>query len=124
MRWLLATPSVSGIFNVGTGKARSFRDMIVAMFAAHGRTPNIEYIDMPQQIRGHISISRKRRRAICAGRLQFRLHVARRWRWRTYVPAILDRRSLPVNRRKHVRFEKSLSETRARRSVHRRSDAR
>jgi ADP-L-glycero-D-manno-heptose 6-epimerase len=27
MMWLLATPSVSGIFNVGTGKARSFRDL-------------------------------------------------------------------------------------------------
>jgi ADP-L-glycero-D-manno-heptose 6-epimerase len=51
MRWLLATPAVSGIFNVGTGKARSFREMIVAMFAAMGRKPNIEYIDMPEQIR-------------------------------------------------------------------------
>ncbi len=52
MRWLLATPSVSGIFNVGTGKARSFKDMIVAMFAAMGRKPNIDYIDMPESIRG------------------------------------------------------------------------
>ncbi|MES1155116.1 MAG: NAD-dependent epimerase/dehydratase family protein, partial [Pseudorhodoplanes sp.] len=51
MRWLLATPSVSGIFNVGTGKARSFKDMIVAMFAAMGRKPNIEYVDMPVSIR-------------------------------------------------------------------------
>ena len=31
------SPSVSGIFNVGTGKARSFRDLIGAMFAALGR---------------------------------------------------------------------------------------
>ena len=51
-RWLLETPSVSGIFNVGTGKARSFRDMIAAMFKALGRAPNIEYIDMPAAIRG------------------------------------------------------------------------
>jgi ADP-L-glycero-D-manno-heptose 6-epimerase len=51
IRWLLATPSVSGIFNVGTGKARSFRDMMVAMFAAMGREPNIEYVDMPLAIR-------------------------------------------------------------------------
>ena len=50
--WLLATPSVNGIFNVGTGQARSFRDMIVAMFAALGRAPNIEYVDMPDNIRG------------------------------------------------------------------------
>src|SRR6202521_4214919 len=51
VKWLLETPSVCGIFNVGTGAARSFRDMIVAMFAALGRAPNIEYVDMPQQIR-------------------------------------------------------------------------
>jgi ADP-L-glycero-D-manno-heptose 6-epimerase len=51
VRWLMDAPKVSGIFNVGTGKARSFRDMIVAMFAALGRAPNIEYIDMPDTIR-------------------------------------------------------------------------
>jgi len=50
-RWLLESPSVSGLFNVGTGEARSFRDMIVAMFRALGREPNIEYIEMPQVIR-------------------------------------------------------------------------
>jgi ADP-L-glycero-D-manno-heptose 6-epimerase len=52
MMWLLATPSVSGIFNVGTGKARSFRDLILAAYAALGIGPNIEYVDMPEQIRG------------------------------------------------------------------------
>lgn len=51
VRWLLERPSVSGIFNVGTGAARSFRDLIVAMFHALGRPPNIEYIDMPPAIR-------------------------------------------------------------------------
>jgi ADP-L-glycero-D-manno-heptose 6-epimerase len=51
VRWLLATPAVSGIFNVGTGKARSFRDLMTAMFAALGREPAIEYIDMPDTIR-------------------------------------------------------------------------
>ncbi|MGZ3283690.1 MAG: ADP-glyceromanno-heptose 6-epimerase [Xanthobacteraceae bacterium] len=51
MRWLLDTPAVSGIFNVGTGKARSFRDLIAAMFRALGHAPNIEYIDMPPTIR-------------------------------------------------------------------------
>ncbi|MBW5435790.1 ADP-glyceromanno-heptose 6-epimerase [Bradyrhizobium canariense] len=50
--WLLATPSVSGIFNVGTGKARSFKDLMLAAYAALGASPNIEYIDMPEQIRG------------------------------------------------------------------------
>jgi ADP-L-glycero-D-manno-heptose 6-epimerase len=51
VRWLLETPAVSGIFNVGTGKARSFRDLMTAMFAALGRKPAIEYIDMPASIR-------------------------------------------------------------------------
>jgi ADP-L-glycero-D-manno-heptose 6-epimerase len=52
LRWLMDTTSVNGIFNVGTGKAESFRDMIGAMFKALGRPPNIEYIDMPDAIRG------------------------------------------------------------------------
>ena len=52
MMWLLATPSVSGLFNVGTGKARSFRDLMLAAYAALGANPNIEYIEMPESIRG------------------------------------------------------------------------
>ncbi len=52
VRWLLDTPSISGIFNVGTGEARSFRDLMLALFAALGQEPKIEYIDMPEQIRG------------------------------------------------------------------------
>jgi ADP-L-glycero-D-manno-heptose 6-epimerase len=51
LRWLLDRPAVSGIFNVGTGRARSFRDLVEAMFGALGSTPNIEYIDMPSAIR-------------------------------------------------------------------------
>ena len=52
VRWLMETPSVSGIFNVGTGKARSFRDLISSLFRALGLEPKIEYIDMPENIRG------------------------------------------------------------------------
>lgn len=52
MMWLFASPSVSGIFNVGTSHARSFRDLILAAYAALGTPPQIEYIDMPEQIRG------------------------------------------------------------------------
>jgi ADP-L-glycero-D-manno-heptose 6-epimerase len=51
VRWLVETPAVSGIFNVGTGAARSFRDLMTAMFAALGRPPAIDYIDMPVSIR-------------------------------------------------------------------------
>jgi ADP-L-glycero-D-manno-heptose 6-epimerase len=49
--WLLATPGVSGIFNVGTGKARSFKDLMLAAYAALGEPPNIRYVDMPLSIR-------------------------------------------------------------------------
>jgi ADP-L-glycero-D-manno-heptose 6-epimerase len=49
--WLLATPSVSGIFNVGTGKARSFKDLMLSAYAALGNAPNIRYVDMPASIR-------------------------------------------------------------------------
>jgi ADP-L-glycero-D-manno-heptose 6-epimerase len=52
MMWLLASPNVSGIFNVGTGTARSFKDLMLAAYAALGTRPNIDYIDMPEQIRG------------------------------------------------------------------------
>jgi len=51
VRWLVETPAVSGIFNVGTGVARSFRDLMQTMFTALGRPPAIEYIDMPASIR-------------------------------------------------------------------------
>ena len=52
MLWLLGTNSANGIFNVGTGRARSFRDLIVAGYSALNLRPNIEYVDMPEAIRG------------------------------------------------------------------------
>jgi ADP-L-glycero-D-manno-heptose 6-epimerase len=51
MLWFLKMPHSHGIYNVGTGQAGSFREMITAMFEALGRPPNIEYIDMPLSIR-------------------------------------------------------------------------
>jgi ADP-L-glycero-D-manno-heptose 6-epimerase len=50
--WLLATPKVCGLFNVGTGRARSFKDLISSAYAALGMKSNIQYIDMPEAIRG------------------------------------------------------------------------
>jgi ADP-L-glycero-D-manno-heptose 6-epimerase len=41
----------SGIYNLGTGKARSFKDLVHATFAGLDLTPNIQYIDMPEDIR-------------------------------------------------------------------------
>ena len=48
---MLETPGQNGIFNVGTGKARSFKDLIGAIYAALGRAPQIEYVAMPEEIR-------------------------------------------------------------------------
>jgi ADP-L-glycero-D-manno-heptose 6-epimerase len=45
--WLLENPSVCGLFNVGTGIARSWLDLATAMFAACGRERAVEFIDMP-----------------------------------------------------------------------------
>ncbi len=49
--WLLQHPTANGIFNLGTGKARSWNDLIGAVFAALGLKPNIEYIEMPDGLR-------------------------------------------------------------------------
>lgn len=49
--WLLDHPSINGIFNVGTGEARSFADVIRALFGALGRPPRIAYRDMPETLR-------------------------------------------------------------------------
>ena len=41
----------NGIYNIGTGKARSFNDLVKATFNALEMQPEIKYIDMPQDIR-------------------------------------------------------------------------
>ena len=41
----------SGLYNVGTGKARTFEDLGKATFKAMGMEPNIVYIDMPEDLR-------------------------------------------------------------------------
>lgn len=51
VEWLLQAPQVSGIFNAGSGQARSFADLARATFAAAGKAPAIEYVDMPEVIR-------------------------------------------------------------------------
>lgn len=51
--WLLATPSVSGLFNLGTGVARSYRELAHAVCDAAGVERRIELIDMPGRLAGH-----------------------------------------------------------------------
>jgi len=49
--WLLLNPQVNGLFNCGTGQARSFLDLANAVFAAMKVEPAIDYIPIPEQIR-------------------------------------------------------------------------
>lgn len=49
--WLLEHPEVSGVYNLGTGQARSFRDLASAVYRALGREPQIEYVPTPEELR-------------------------------------------------------------------------
>ena len=51
MWWLFNNKNINGIFNLGTGKARTWNDLIKAVFAAMGRKTNIQYIEMPESLR-------------------------------------------------------------------------
>ena len=44
--------NVGGLFNCGTGQARSWNDLAKAVFSALGKKPKIEYIEMPESLRG------------------------------------------------------------------------
>ena len=50
--WFHEHGGVNGVFNVGTGQARSWNDLARAVFASMDRPANIEYIDMPDALRG------------------------------------------------------------------------
>ena len=41
----------NGLYNLGTGKARTFYDLAANTFIAQGLKPNIDFIDMPEDIR-------------------------------------------------------------------------
>jgi ADP-L-glycero-D-manno-heptose 6-epimerase len=47
----LEHPEMNGIFNVGTGKSHTWIELVTALFNAAGKPVNIEYIDMPDDIR-------------------------------------------------------------------------
>lgn len=49
--WLLQSPNVTGLFNVGTGAARSFLDLVDAVAAAVGRPPKVRFVDTPAELR-------------------------------------------------------------------------
>lgn len=49
--WLMNERPGSGLYNLGTGKARTFKDLVMAIFKSLGKEPVIEYIDTPIDIR-------------------------------------------------------------------------
>jgi ADP-L-glycero-D-manno-heptose 6-epimerase len=51
MYFLFRNPSKTGIFNLGTGKSRTWSDVAKSMFSTVGKKGNIEYIDMPDYLR-------------------------------------------------------------------------
>ena len=50
--WLLDTPGVNGLFNLGTGRARTYLDLAHAVCDAAGKPRAVEFIDMPAALRG------------------------------------------------------------------------
>ena len=48
--YFLENPNSNGLFNLGTGKAQTWNDLMNALFAAVRKDPHIEYIDMPQHL--------------------------------------------------------------------------
>lgn len=51
LRFLMTTTPSSGLYNIGTGQARAFKDLAAATFRAMEHPENIEYVDMPLDIR-------------------------------------------------------------------------
>jgi len=51
MLWLYQNQDVSGLYNVGSGKARSFKDLAIATFEAVGVPPRISFTDMPEGLK-------------------------------------------------------------------------
>lgn len=51
MMYMLEHTEINGLYNVGTGCAQSFRELAESVFAAMGKEPVIEYIDMPDVLR-------------------------------------------------------------------------
>ena len=53
MLWLATQPKISGLFNLGTGQARSFVDLVNAIGTALAQPVDVEFVDMPESIRAN-----------------------------------------------------------------------
>jgi ADP-L-glycero-D-manno-heptose 6-epimerase len=52
MLWLERNPQASGLYNIGSGQARSFLDLTRAIYTALGRNADVRFIPMPDDLRG------------------------------------------------------------------------
>lgn len=51
VHFMIEHPEVNGLFNLGTGKARSFYDLVSATFDAMGLEKKIKFVEMPESLR-------------------------------------------------------------------------
>ena len=51
MLWLLRNPDVSGLFNLGTGRAQTWLDLMTALYRSVGRTLTVDWMDTPLELR-------------------------------------------------------------------------
>jgi ADP-L-glycero-D-manno-heptose 6-epimerase len=52
LKFLITAPAISGLYNLGTGQARTYADLAAAVCAANNVATRIAYIDMPANLRG------------------------------------------------------------------------
>ncbi len=50
--WALQNKKINGLFNLGSGDARSFYDLVANVYKALGKEPKIDFVDMPENLRG------------------------------------------------------------------------
>ena len=51
LMWFLEKEKISGVFNVGTGQARTFNDLVYSVYKNMNKNINLKYIDMPKEIK-------------------------------------------------------------------------
>ena len=50
--WLLQHPEINGLFNIGTGQARTYADVVKAVYEALGEKPEMDFMDLPAEVKG------------------------------------------------------------------------
>ena len=57
LEWFLDNPKINGLYNVGTGKPRSFNDIAKSIFKNTNKATSLKYINTPPKIRKQYSLS-------------------------------------------------------------------